>query len=69
MDNEVKLFSAAVQAAEDGSVYVISHADIDRTLLARPESAIKIYKALLHIIVSRFRNTDIELAMRKAFGG
>ena len=60
--------SAAVEAAEDGSVYVIKHADLDATLLANPPSAVKILRALLHILVERFRNTDIELAMRRAFG-
>ena len=61
--------SAAVQAAEDGSVYALSHEELDRTLLQKAESAAIIYKALLHILVTRFRNTDIELAMRNAFGG
>ena len=61
--------SAAVQAAEDGSVYAIRRADLERTLLANDRSAVKIYKALVHILVSRVRNTDIELVMRKALGG
>ena len=59
--------SATVQAVSDSTVYAIGHADIERTLLGDPASAVKIYKALLNILVSRFRNTDIELAMRKAF--
>jgi len=60
--------SATVIAGEDAALYSIAHRDLEAKLLARPETAAKIYKALLHILVSRIRNTDLELAMRKAVG-
>ena len=60
--------SATVQAAEDSTLFVLRHADLDRTLLADPVSACKIYKALVGVLVSRFRHTDVELALRKAVG-
>jgi CRP-like cAMP-binding protein len=61
--------SATVAANEDSTLYALSHRDLDERLLVRPSTAAKIYKALLGILVSRFRNTDLELAMRKAIGG
>ena len=41
--------------------------DLENKLLGNPVPAAKFYKALLHILVTRIRNTDLELAMRKAF--
>ena len=63
-----KPVSASVRAKEDSTVYAIAFQKLDEALRGEPETALKIYKALLHILVSRFRNTDIELAMRRAIG-
>ena len=34
-----------------------------------PKAAVKIYKALNHVLVDRFRNTDIKFALVRAMGG
>ncbi len=60
--------SATVVAKEDSTLYALAHRDLDAKLQGSPSTAAKIYKSLLHILVSRFRNTDIEMAMRRAVG-
>ena len=65
-----ELFARAIELPDSSRCEFIKrecdgNTDLERTLLAKPESAVKIYKALLQIIVTRIRNTDIELAMRK----
>jgi len=64
-----KVSSATVIANEESTVYAIRHDELDRQLLANSTTAAKFYRALLHIIVNRIRNTDIELAIRKALTG
>ena len=61
--------SATVLANEDATLYRLYHQDLDDRLLANPATAAKFYKALLDVMVARFRNTDIELAVRKAILG
>ena len=61
--------SATVVANVDCTLYAIGHDQMDGRLSANPTMAAKIYKALLHILVGRFRNTDVQLAFRKALGG
>ena len=63
-----KASSASVIANEDSSLYAIFHADLERALEGNPMTAAKVYRSMLDILVERFRNTDIELAVRRAMG-
>lgn len=60
--------SASVLANEDSTLYGIFHADLERVLESNPMTAAKVYRSMLDILVGRFRNTDIELAVRRAVG-
>jgi len=60
--------SASVVANVDCSLYAIFHADLERVLDSNPMTAAKLYRSMLDILVGRFRNTDVELAVRRAVG-
>ena len=61
--------SARCVAGEDTTVYAIARDKLEPVLLKHPHAASMMYRALVHVLVSRFRNTDIELAIRRAMGG
>ena len=60
-----KSASAWIVAEEPTMVFEIGHHDLDQILDSEPALARKVLKAMLAMVVQRFRSTDAELVLAR----
>jgi CRP-like cAMP-binding protein len=57
--------SATVVATEPTEVWEIPYADLDQLLASDPAIALKVFRAMLGMVVGRLRRTDADLAFAR----